>query len=144
MLGLPDFQRGQIVGARLAGESIIETSQLLGVFRGIVSKVMTEHAHSAARQARQSKTAEGKRSSVRDRWILKRIVTSNKRTNAAKVTADLNQHLDSPVSAFIVRRYLHKQNNYGREAILKPLVADVNAKRRLQLCHTRISWSIDK
>jgi predicted transcriptional regulator len=35
-----DFQRGRIVGALLAGASVIKTTALLGVSRAAVSKVM--------------------------------------------------------------------------------------------------------
>ena len=37
---LSDFQRGQNVSARLAGATVTETTQLLGISRGTVSKVM--------------------------------------------------------------------------------------------------------
>ncbi|GFT16401.1 uncharacterized protein TNCV_280701 [Trichonephila clavipes] len=67
--------------------------------------------------------------SEKDRRVLKRTVISKKRTTAGKVTAELNQLLDSPVSMVTVKRHLHKQNIYGRAAIPKPLVADFNAKR---------------
>ncbi|GFX46979.1 transposable element Tc1 transposase [Trichonephila clavipes] len=66
------------------------------------------------------------------------------RTTSAKVIAKLYQHLDSPVSIITVRRHLHKQNVYSRAAFLKPLVSDVNAKCRLQWCHTHKTWPIDK
>jgi len=42
----PDFQRGQIVGACLAGASVTKMATLLGVSRAAVSKVMmtyTDH-----------------------------------------------------------------------------------------------------
>ncbi|GFS97720.1 hypothetical protein TNCV_2558751 [Trichonephila clavipes] len=43
---LSDFQRCQIIGDRLAGVSVSETSQFLGASRSTVSKVMTAYAQS--------------------------------------------------------------------------------------------------
>ena len=63
---LSDFQRGQIVGAHLAGASVTKTATLLGVSRAAVSKVMTTH------------TNHGKTSSA-----------INHRSTAAKVTQNL-------------------------------------------------------
>ena len=44
MADLLNFKRGQIVGARMAGVSVIKTTELFGVARITVSKVMTTFA----------------------------------------------------------------------------------------------------
>ncbi|GFX35967.1 hypothetical protein TNCV_4214891 [Trichonephila clavipes] len=43
MSDLSDFQRGQIVEARLAGTSVTETSQLFSLSGGTMSKIMTTY-----------------------------------------------------------------------------------------------------
>jgi deoxyribose-phosphate aldolase len=45
MEDLSDFERGQIIGAHLAGASLIKTSTLLGVSRATVSKVMLAYTY---------------------------------------------------------------------------------------------------
>ena len=40
-----DFQRGEIVGAHLAGAFVAKMATLLGVFRAAVSKVMTTNTN---------------------------------------------------------------------------------------------------
>lgn len=60
MADLLDFQRGQIVGARMPGTSVTETAQMLGVLRGTVSKVMTTFE-------REGKTKNTSKLSERDR-----------------------------------------------------------------------------
>jgi hypothetical protein len=43
MRDLSDFERGEIVGAHLAGASVTKTETLLGVSRGTVPKVMSAY-----------------------------------------------------------------------------------------------------
>jgi transposase len=43
MIAVSDFQRCQIVVARLAGASVEGTSRMLAVSRGTVSKVMSSY-----------------------------------------------------------------------------------------------------
>ncbi|GFV22074.1 hypothetical protein TNCV_4527591 [Trichonephila clavipes] len=100
MLDLSDFQRGQIVVARLARASVTRTSPPLGVSRGTAShKIMT----SSTKQNNGPEEKLGERNQL----VLKWIFIPKKRITAAKVTAELNQKLDSAVSMSTVRRHLH-------------------------------------
>jgi hypothetical protein len=87
MGGLSDFQRGQNVGACLAGESVTKTVTLSGESRAAVSKVMM--TSSANRNSGQKPKI-----SERDCCTLQRIVSNNHRTTAARITADLIIHLE--------------------------------------------------
>ncbi len=51
MSDLTDFRRGQIVGARLAGATVTETSQFLDSYRETVSKVMTAYTQCGKRSS---------------------------------------------------------------------------------------------
>jgi hypothetical protein len=56
---LSDFERGQIVGVRLAGASVMKTAILLGVLRATVSKVMLtykNHGKTSAKMNRRQKS----------------------------------------------------------------------------------------
>jgi hypothetical protein len=58
-------------------------------------------------------------------------------------TAELNIHLEDPVSSKTVRRELHKSNIHGRAAIAEPLITESNAQMRKR-CHDIKTWTSDK
>ena len=63
-------------------------------------------------------------------YIRERIVSKNQRTAAAKVTAELNIHLEDPVFTKTVRRELYKSKINGKDAIAKLLITEKSTKRQ--------------
>jgi transposase len=91
---LSNFERGQILDARLAGTSMTKTVTLLGVSRATVCKVMSAYANH--RMTTSMKTNSGRKSTLRERdcHTLGRIVLKNHRTIVAQMTAELNINLE--------------------------------------------------
>jgi transposase len=92
MGGLSDFERGQIVGAHLAGAPVTKTATLLGVSSATVFKVMSAYTNRGKTSVKRN---SGRRSTLaeRDRHTLS-IVLKNHRTTAVQVTAELNIHFE--------------------------------------------------
>ena len=130
MCDLSDIERGQIVGAWLAGTSVTKTAELLNFSRAIVSTVMTACTKHGKTSSVKRNSGRNPKLTNRDRRTLKRIVARQHKTTAAKVTAELNTHLSNTVSTKTVRWELHKSNIHGRTAIARLFITEVNAKLR--------------
>jgi transposase len=87
---LIDFERGQMIGARLAGASVTQTATSLGVSRATVSKVMSAHTNHGKTTSANRDSGRKSTLTERDRHILRRIVLKNHRTTAAQVTGQQN------------------------------------------------------
>jgi len=98
MEGLSDFQKGQIGGAHLAGASITIMGTLLGVSRAAISKVMMAYTNDGNTSSAERNSGQKPKLSERECHRLNRTVSKNHRTTAAKVTTELNIHLEDPVS----------------------------------------------
>ena len=144
MADLSDFQRGQIVGARMAGASVTETARMLDVSRGTVSKVMTAFEREGKTSSAKHRSGRKLKLSERDRRTLNGIVREDRKTTAPKITAELNEHLKNPVSTKTVRRELHKSGFYGRAAIRKPLLSKTNVSKHLEWCRNLQNWSLEQ
>jgi hypothetical protein len=62
------------------------------------------------------------------------------RNTAAKVAAELNIHLEDPISTKTVQQELHKYDIYGRAAIAEPVITENNTKR---WCDDHRTWISD-
>ena len=74
---LSDFQRGQTVGARLVGTSVIKTDTSYGVSRAAVSKVMTAYTNHGKTLSAERNNGRKTKLRERDGRSLKRIVCKN-------------------------------------------------------------------
>jgi transposase len=102
---LSGFERGQLVGARVAGASVTNAATLLGISRATVPKVMSAYRNRG--KTTSAKRNSGRKSTLteRDLHTPRRTVSKNRTTAAAQVTAaQLNIHLEDPVFAKTVPR----------------------------------------
>jgi len=115
---------------------------LLDVSRVSVSKAMTTYTNRGKTSSAKRNSDRNPKVSARDCHTLKKIVSKNHRTTAAKVTAELNIYLEDPVSTNTVWE-LHKSSIHYRAAIAKPLIPENNAKRWKRWCDDRKTWMSD-
>ena len=144
MPDLPDFQRGQIVSARMAGTSVTETARMLGVSRGTVSKVLTAFEREGKTSPAKHRSGRKSKLPERDSRTLNQIVRKDRKNSASKITAELNKHLQNPVSTITVRLELHKPGFHGRAAIRKPIFSKTNVSKGLEWCKNLQNWSLEQ
>jgi hypothetical protein len=89
---LLDFQRGQIVDVRLAGASVTKVATLLKCIQSSSLQGYDDIRHGRTPSAKRN-SGQKPKLNERDRRTLKRVVSINHRSTAAKVTAELNVHL---------------------------------------------------
>ena len=120
MADLSEFKKGQIFGVPMAGASVTKTAELFRVIRSTISKVMTAFEKEGKTSHWSKNSGRKLKLSDKGRQTLKRIVRKDHKNKAPKITAELNDRFENPVSSKTVRRKLHKARFHGRAAIRKP------------------------
>lgn len=104
MRDLSDFERGRIVGTRLAGLSGLKIIDLCNVSQVTVSTVMTAYTKYGKTSSVKRNSGRKSKLTERNRRTLRKIVAKQHKTTASKVTAELNIHLYYSISIRTVRR----------------------------------------
>ena len=133
---LTPFERGEIVGLSKGGHSIRNISEILGHPKSTVQDVITKYkegscADAAPRSGRPPALSE------QDKCQLGRVVKKNRKKAVEEITEQFNQSLNISVSSKTVTRTLHSMGYYGRTGRKKPLVSEVNKKKRLFWCYDK-------
>ena len=109
-------------------------SELLGFSR---SRTMTEFKKNGKPSSNNQRNSGTSKQTDRDWLLFKHIVEWKQQTTAAKVTAELNQHLNSPFSTKDILCELNKA------AIRNFLLFAINIQNRLKWCRDHKGWLAD-
>lgn len=136
---LTDFERGEIVGLSKGDHSVRDISNILQIPKSTVQDVLKKYRDQGM-VSTASRSGRPPILSKQDQRKLGRLARNNRQATLEQITEELNKSLTISASVHTVRRALHGQGYHGRTAKKKPLVSEVNRKKRRFWCLARKNW----
>lgn len=133
------FERGEIIGAWKCGLTERNIAEALEHSNACVHKIIFAYKNHGDKAA-LSRTGRPPKISVRDGRHLVRIIKKDRKLNLHEIHENFIDSTSTNVCEKTVSNYLHEQGFYGRVGIRKPLVTEVNRKKRLAWAKERKEW----
>jgi transposase len=136
---LSDFERGEIIGLWKGGHSERNIESILQHPKSTIHDIITSYKNknqitAIPQPGRPPKLTE------RDVRHLIKIVKEDRQQSLNEITEKFKDLSINPVCQNTVRSVLHSEGFFGRAGKRKPLVSEVNRKKRLEWCRERRNW----
>jgi len=136
---LTEFERGEIIGLSKINLSVRNIAKVLLLKKSTIQDVITKYRRrglisAAPRSGRPPILTQ------RNTRALIKIVKEDRQTSLDELTEKFSKTLQISVSNSTIKRKLHEEGYYGRLGKKKPLVSEVNRKKRLFWCYERRGW----
>uniref|UniRef100_A0A8P4K6M0 Transposable element Tc1 transposase n=1 Tax=Dicentrarchus labrax TaxID=13489 RepID=A0A8P4K6M0_DICLA len=141
---LSDFDKGQIVMARLLGQSISKTAALVGCSRSAVVGIYQMWSKEGKAVNRRQGHGRPRLIDAHGERRLACVVRSNRRATVAQIAEKVNAGSDRKVSEHTVHRTLLRLGLRGRRPVTVPMLARVHCQKRLQWAHEHQNWTTEQ
>lgn len=137
---LTSFERGEVIGAWKCGLSEQKISEVLNHHKSTVHKVISAYKDFGY-ETLPPRTGRPPVISERDGRQLVRILKKDRKINLQELNETFASSTSTNVCDKTISNYLHEQGFYGRVGVKKPLVTEVNRKKRLAWAKERKEWT---
>lgn len=140
---LTEFERGEIIGLWKGGHSERNIQEILQHPKSTIHDIITNYKNknqttAAPQPGRPPKLTE------RDIRHLTKIVKKDRQQSLDEITEEFNNLSITSACRNTIRSILHSEGYFGRAGKRKPLVSEINRKKRLEWCRERRNWDSDE
>ncbi|KAM8960365.1 LOW QUALITY PROTEIN: uncharacterized protein RCH25_036055 [Pelodytes ibericus] len=141
---LSDFDKDQIVMARLLGQSISKTAALVGCSRSAVVSTYQKWSKEGESVNRRQGHGRPRLIDTRGERRLARVVRSNIGATVAQITENVNAGSARKVSEHTVHRSLLRMGLRSHRAVKVPILSPVHCQKRIQWAHEHENWTTEQ